>query len=604
MYGNTLTFLFAGNETLSTAMSFTLFCLTANADCLAKAQAEVDAKLGKKSVTYETAMELTYLDMCMNEAMRILDREALEDTEIDGYHVAKGTRIVIPVISIHRDPAIWPDPMTFDPERHTPEARATRHPYAFMPFGLGPRNCIGMRLAQLEIRMAIATILQHFTPVLCDKSVGRDMALDVTSCLSVTGVLTVCTVTLLSIWIWKAFRKASMFQRQGIPGPPALPFLLQNHTLMKEPWSENLVMLRDDQWKHVRSQLSPTFSSGKLKRMTVAIQRVVKNLHNHVKSKAETGEEVELKALCRNYAIDVIGGVAFGLQVDCLNDPNDPFKKYVMFPALIPVLRKFGITFPPQSATKFFTGKYNDFLQLLVEAEREGEAQGPVDAEIDHGDQLTTSKQWTRKGLTRDEMYANTLIFLMAGNETVSTVMSFTLFDLAGNPDCLAKAQAEVDAKLGKRQVTYETAMELAYLDMCMNESMRLYPPGFILDREAEEDMEFAGYHVAKGMRMGIPVLSIHRDPAIWPDPMKFDPERHTPEARATRHPFAFLPFGMGPRNCIGMRLAQLEIRMAIATILQHFTPVLCDKSVYPPKLQKLKFESQDGLWVKFQARA
>nr|KAG5699954.1 hypothetical protein BaRGS_018253 [Batillaria attramentaria] len=372
--------------------------------------------------------------------------------------------------------------------------------------------------------------------------------------------------------------------------------------------------------------------------MTVAIQRVVKNLHNHVKSKAETGEEVELKALCRNYAIDVIGGVAFGLQVDCLNDPNDPFKKYgtvlvggrsfilgilVMFPALIPVLRKFGITFPPQSATKFFTGvlesalkerrieteKYNDFLQLLVEAEREGEAQGPVDAEIDHGDQLTTSKQWTRKefdrqGLTRDEMYANTLIFLMAGNETVSTVMSFTLFDLAGNPDCLAKAQAEVDAKLGKRQVTYETAMELAYLDMCMNESMRLYPPGFILDREAEEDMEFAGYHVAKGMRMGIPVLSIHRDPAIWPDPMKFDPERHTPEARATRHPFAFLPFGMGPRNCIGMRLAQLEIRMAIATILQHFTPVLCDKSVYPPKLQKLKFESQDGLWVKFQARA
>ncbi|KAK7446242.1 hypothetical protein BaRGS_00040284 [Batillaria attramentaria] len=373
------------------------------------------------------------------------------------------------------------------------------------------------------------------------------MALDVTSCLSVTGVLTVCTVTLLSIWIWKAFRKASMFQRQGIPGPPALPFLLQNHTLMKE--------------------------------MTVAIQRVVKNLHNHVKSKAETGEEVELKA-------DVPGSYT-GTQ-------------------------KVRDHLP--------TSKYNDFLQLLVEAEREGEAQGPVDAEIDHGDQLTTSKQWTRKGLTTDEMYANTLIFPDGWQRNVSTVMSFTLFDLAGNPDCLAKAQAEVDAKLGKvanvntfksygvaakdRQVTYETAMELAYLDMCMNESMRLYPPGFILDREAEEDMEFAGYHVAKGMRMGIPVLSIHRDPAIWPDPMKFDPERHTPEARATRHPFAFLPFGMGPRNCIGMRLAQLEIRMAIATILQHFTPVLCDKSVYPPKLQKLKFESQDGLWVKFQARA
>nr|KAG5699953.1 hypothetical protein BaRGS_018252 [Batillaria attramentaria] len=411
------------------------------------------------------------------------------------------------------------------------------------------------------------------------------------------------------------------------------PNRVTNQILNYKPWSENLLNLKDDQWKHVRSQLSPTFSAGKLKKMTLAIERVVKNLQSHVKSKAETGEEVELKKLCQSYAIDNIAGVAFGLQVDSLNDPDDLFKKQstdltnfsnvlvsviVMFPFMIPVLRKFGITFPPQSANRFFTGvldsalkerrleskKHTDFLQLLVEAEREGEAQGPVDAEIDHGDQLTTSKQWTRKGLTQDEMYGNALIFLFAGNETLSTAMSFTLFCLTANPDCLAKAQAEVDAKLGKKSVTYETAMELTYLDMCMNEAMRMYPPGFILDREAHEDTEIDGYHVTKGMRIVIPVISIHRDPAIWPDPMTFDPERHTPEARATRHPYAFMPFGLGPRNCIGMRLAQLEIRMAIATILQHFTPVLCDKSVYPPRLQKFKFESEDGLWVKFQARA
>nr|KAG5685417.1 hypothetical protein BaRGS_008712 [Batillaria attramentaria] len=318
----------------------------------------------------------------------------------------------------------------------------------------------------------------------------------------------------------------------------------------------------------VRDVLVKKFAFFPNRVMTQAIERVAKNLHIHVKSKAETGEEVELKKLCRSYAIDNIAGVAFGLQVDSLKDPNDPFIKHgtdlttfnsavlsiiVMFPFMTPVLRMFGITFPPQAANSFFmkvldsalkerrfdSTKHTDFLQLLVEAEREGETQGPVDAEIDHG-------------LTQDEMYSNTFIFLFAGNETVSAAMSFTLFCLAANPDCLAKAQAEVDARLGKVS----------------------------LDREAHEDTEIGGYHVAKGTRVLVPVISIHRDPAIWPDPMTFDPERHTPEARATRHPYAFMPFGLGPRNCIGMRLAQLEIRMAIATILQHFTPVLCDKSV------------------------
>ncbi|KAK7466672.1 hypothetical protein BaRGS_00037239 [Batillaria attramentaria] len=367
--------------------------------------------------------------------------------------------------------------------------------------------------------------------------------------------------------------------------------------------------------------------------MVPAIERVVKNLQNYIKSKAESGEEVELKQLCQCYAIDVIAGVAFGLQVDSLNDPNDPFIKHgkdfvnfetgfvfmaILFPSTVPVFNLLGITFPPKSANDFFQKvlgsaleerrheqkEYGDFLQLLVEAEREGEDQGPVDAEIDHGHHLKTSSHWTRKGLTTDEIYGNTLIFLFGGYETLNTVMSFTLFCLAANPDCLAKAQAEIDAKLGKKPMDYDTALELTYLDMCLNETMRLYPPAFFIDREIAEDMEFGGYHIKKGWRIAIPTMAIHRDPSIWPDPLKFDPERFTPEARATRHPYAFMPFGLGPRNCIGMRLAQLEMRMAIATILQHFTPVLCDKSVYPPKLQKMMMAAVDGLWVKFKARA
>ncbi|XP_076436195.1 cytochrome P450 3A41-like [Babylonia areolata] len=295
------------------------------------------------------------------------------------------------------------------------------------------------------------------------------------------------------------------------------------------------------------------------------------------------------------------------------------YDRRLQFPFLAPIFRFFGVTFVPLKPTNFFQNivrqaleerrkdkkRYPDFLQLLVDAEKEGGAGGPVDAEIDHSAHLTTSEKWAGRGLTDDEKEANGMVFLIAGYDTTSNVLSFTLFHLAGNPQVLRKAQEEVDQKLGTKAVSYETASELPYLDMCMNESMRLAPPGFLLDREAVEDTELGGYQVKKGTRMMIPVFTIHTDPDFWPEPQKFVPERHTPEAKAARHPFSFMPFGHGPRNCVGMRLAQLEIRMAIATILQHYTPVLCDKSVYPPVLDASEFrmKAKDDLWVKFKPR-
>ncbi|XP_070209346.1 cytochrome P450 3A18-like [Littorina saxatilis] len=140
---------------------------------------------------------------------------------------------------------------------------------------------------------------------------------------------------------------------------------------------------------------------------------------------------------------------------------------------------------------------------------------------------------------------------------------------------------------------------------MCMNEAMRLFPPLFVIDREIDEDVELGEFKLKKGWRMVVPCYSIHRDPEYWTDPLKYDPERHTPEAKAKRHPFAFMPFGFGPRNCIGMRLAQLEIRMAIATILQHYAPMLCEKSVYPPvvEMPQTRMVAKDGLWIKFKHR-
>ncbi|XP_076436666.1 cytochrome P450 3A30-like [Babylonia areolata] len=516
--------------------------------------------------------------------------------------------------------------------------------------------------------------------------------MDVIGWVSTTSVLAVGVLSLLAFWIWKSMAVFKTFEKIGLSGPPP-KFLVGNaRQLMKmgllrsftdwgkkygkiygiffsrtpafvvsdpdllrdmmvknfasfpnrarqemmdyKPWNDNVTMIRDDHWKHVRSQLSPTFSSGKLKKVIPAITRVIQNLEVFLKEKARTGEEVELESMAGCFAMDAIAGAAFGIHLDSLANPDDPFNVnghalfhpnrvvvtlIMQFPFLAPIFRFFGVTFIPLKPTNFFQNivrqaleerrkdekRYPDFLQLLVDAEKEGGAGGPVDAEIDHSAHLTTSEKWAGRGLTDDEKEANGLMFLVAGYNTTASVLAFTLFNLAGNPQVLRKAQEEVDQKLGTKAVSYGTASELTYLDMCMNESMRLAPPGFLLDREAVEDTELGGYQVKKGTRMMIPIFTIHTDPDFWPEPQKFVPERHTPEAKAARHPFSFMPFGHGPRNCVGMRLAQLEIRMAIATILQHYTPVLCDKSVYPPVVDVSEFKiiAKDDLWVKFKPR-
>ncbi|KAK3789005.1 hypothetical protein RRG08_039613, partial [Elysia crispata] len=194
-------------------------------------------------------------------------------------------------------------------------------------------------------------------------------------------------------------------------------------------------------------------------------------------------------------------------------------------------------------------------------------------------------------------------IFLLAGYDTVSTVMSFTLFLLAENPDCCSRLQQEIDEKLGKCMPTYENMQDLTYMDMCLNEAMRLYPIGFQLDRVCNEDIVVCGVHIPKGMTVSFPVFSIHRDPDIWPDPMKFDPDRFSPENKLQRHPYAHLPFGQGPRNCIGMRLALLEIKVALCAILQEMTPVVCSKTVSAVRLKFFQMTAEDGLWIKMADR-
>ncbi|GFR89968.1 cytochrome P450 3A11 [Elysia marginata] len=410
-------------------------------------------------------------------------------------------------------------------------------------------------------------------------------------------------------------------------------FVNRREFQIDEPLDHMLSMLKDDHWKNVRTTVSPTFSTGKLRRMFHHISSSARTLVEHLREKKDRDQAVELKHVVSCFTMDVIASTGFSVQINSLKEEKSDFvvkAKEIMDTAgraifatfFLPFMNKkwdkIGISVFPKGPLQFFSSfvdsalearkegankglsKTNDFLQLLLESEVENTADND-NMSTEEASELKMSTD--RKPLSRTDIQGQAIIFLLAGYDTVSSVMSFTLFLLAENPDCCAKLQQEIDDKLGKRLPTYDNMQDMPYMDMCLNEAMRLYPPGFQLDRVCNQDIEIGGVHIPKGMTVSFPVFAIHRDPAIWTDPMTFNPERFSPENKSDRHPYAHLPFGQGPRNCIGMRLALLEIKVAMSAILQEMTPVTCSESVYPIRLKFFQMVSQDGLWVKMVDR-
>jgi cytochrome P450 len=189
-----------------------------------------------------------------------------------------------------------------------------------------------------------------------------------------------------------------------------------------------------------------------------------------------------------------------------------------------------------------------DILSLLVEA-RDENGEGFSDEEV------------------RDQ--AMTLMF--AGHDTSTSTLSFLVYELARHPDALARLTEELDRVLGGAPPTPEQLeRELPYLDMVLDEVLRLYPPAWVGPRRAMVDFEFGGYRVPAGTYVHYSSWASHRIPEVFPDPELFIPERFTRERKAALPRGAYVPFGAGSRICIGKRFGQTEVKLVAAILLQR----------------------------------
>ncbi len=236
--------------------------------------------------------------------------------------------------------------------------------------------------------------------------------------------------------------------------------------------------------------------------------------------------------------------------------------------------------------------KFDDLMYGLI-AERRASA-----PKADLLSMLMDAKDETGAAMTDEHLRDELLTLVVAGHETTANALSFAIYLLSKHPAVFRKVQSEVLRALGGRAPTLADLPKLSYVSMVVEETMRLYPPAWAFEREALVQDEVAGFSIPKDTLVGVSPFILHRNPRIWENPLGFDPERFSPEQKEKRHKFAYLPFGGGPRTCIGNAFALMEMTIVVAMMSQAVQLDLVpgrELTLDP----SVTLRPKDGVWVR-----
>jgi len=349
--------------------------------------------------------------------------------------------------------------------------------------------------------------------------------------------------------------------------------------------NEMLTMAKGSHWKEVRSVLTPTFSSGKMKSMFPMVMEKADTLIKKLHKFTEKGEtSVDMKNVLGRLTVDVIGTCAFGFESNCIEDETAEFEKklakasdqgteiifQIIISALSPKLANY-LDYSIMARWRYFKKllehiveqrrksdlKRGDFVDLILEAQAKEAESGSTKTEI-----------------TDDVVIASSVIFLLAGYDTVLSTLVIAAHVLAQNQEEQGKLREELHQIADEDgRLNYQNIMEAKYLEAVILETQRMYPVISFLERKCTKDYLLPGTNakLEKGCIVQIPVWSLHNDELYWKEPSKFNPDRFLPENKGDIVQGTYLPFGLGPRNCIAQRFAQMELKIAVARLVQEF---------------------------------
>nr|AHL88990.1 cytochrome p450 4V24 [Brachionus koreanus] len=350
------------------------------------------------------------------------------------------------------------------------------------------------------------------------------------------------------------------------------------------PWlGTGLLTSHGDKWSTRRRLITPTFHFEILNDFLSVMNEQALIMTEILSSLVKNKQEINIFERLKACALDVICESAMGQNV---NAQNDQLSDYVRAVARMSELVTYRF-FDPLEWSDFIYSRtqrgkdYKRCLKILHEfstkviMERDNDLDD-VDLmskkRVAFLDLLLKAKR-EDSSITFNDIREEVDTFMFEGHDTTAAAASWACQLIGSHPEVQKKLHQEVDLILGEsnRPLTNDDLKELKYLDLVIKETLRLFPSVPYFGRVISEDCDVGGYKVLKGETAVIVAYMIHRDEKYYPDPEKFDPDRFLPENSKDRHPYAYIPFSAGRRNCIGQRFAQMEEKVLLASILRYF---------------------------------
>ncbi|XP_068683870.1 cholesterol 24-hydroxylase-like [Montipora foliosa] len=334
-----------------------------------------------------------------------------------------------------------------------------------------------------------------------------------------------------------------------------------------------------DLWQKHRALLNPAFHRRYLMNLMSAFNSSCDLFVNHLNEMADGKTVVNMAEEFARVTLDVIGKVAFNVDLDVIKDANSPFLaalndslRGVQESFLRPFWRLDISSISQRKTLSKATKILRDYGRKLIHDRQQAISRGedtPSDI-LDHILRVAEAEPT----LTLEYLVDEFVTFFLAGQETTSNQLSFTLHEILNHPRVKNRVVEEIGNVLGSRQfVEYNDLGNLQYLGQALKEGLRLHPPVAGTGRISTKDVDLGGHVVPAGTQLNISWYAIHRIPEVWPKPDEFDPDRFSPESKSSSFGLrsAYFPFSLGPRTCIGQTFAQFEARVLMARLLQEF---------------------------------
>ncbi|KAI5634396.1 cytochrome p450 domain-containing protein [Phthorimaea operculella] len=348
----------------------------------------------------------------------------------------------------------------------------------------------------------------------------------------------------------------------------------------------NIFTVTEPIWSAVRRKLTIAFTTSKLKSFHPLVRTKAKELCQRIQQEMDGKRDIDMRDVFTDYTSDIMGAGAFGIECnatltgagpirDCARGfiAYNPYRGLChtcifFFPELVDIFR---FTFFPKDIEDYFRKLFSTIVK------QRGGFEKPIESTKDFVDALIKLKQDAKDDelISSDLLTAQAAVFIQAGVDSSANTLSFLFYELAYDPERQEKLYQEVlkiKNNLAGKDFDLDSLAQAKYLNACMKETLRKFSPLGWLPRAAKNDYKIdENLTIPAQMPVYINGIGMQYDPDYFPEPEKFMPERFLPENEKKIVPFTFIPFGEGPRNCVGRRFAYMSLRQAIAEVVLNF---------------------------------